>query len=484
METRHLLALVLLTGTTVVGLVTMVYFQRARDAALFLLVSLATITERLDVHFFSSEWYRGSTRGFEISLLDVLAFCLLASTWLYPRYGRSRWNWPASLGFMLLYLMYAGFSVVVSHPKLFGLFELSKIARGILIFMAAAAYLRTRREFIPLVSALAFAGCLEGFLAVKEHVMDGVYRVTGTLDHPNSLSMYLCVIGPVLVAAACSDFPRWLRWFSGIGIAGCTVAVMLAYSRAGVPIFTVVMLGAAAWSVSFRITIGKLVAVAVIALALGVLVAKSWNSLMNRYAEDTLAEEYLDETGTAENRGIYLRWAKAITHDHVLGIGLNNWSYWVGKVYGPRLGYPFEDYDEMKVYSLTKDSLPYFYLPAPAHNLIALTAGELGYPGLIVFGLLWLRWFQMGAAFLWRRRGDPMHRMGAGIFFGICGIFLQSMTEWTYRQTAIMFTFHILLGALAGLRQRRREALSDERAQELESEEPALELQEVLGVSQ
>ena len=37
---------------------------------------------------------------------------------------------------------------------------------------------------------------------------------------------------------------------------------------------------------------------------------------------------------------------------------------------------------------------------APAHCLGALTAGELGFPGLFLFTLLWLRWFQMGASFL------------------------------------------------------------------------------------
>jgi hypothetical protein len=38
-----------------------------------------------------------------------------------------------------------------------------------------------------------------------------------------------------------------------------------------------------------------------------------------------------------------------------------------------------------------------------------------------------------------------------GIFFGFNGVFLQSLTEWTYRHSPIFITFHILAGALAGL---------------------------------
>eukprot|EP01034_Spumella_vulgaris_P016526 gene16526-21104_t len=57
----------------------------------------------------------------------------------------------------------------------------------------------------------------------------------------------------------------------------------------------------------------------------------------------------------------------------------------------------------------------------------------------------------MGAAFLPLPREDPMRVMGVGLFFATCGIFGQSLTEWTYRQAPILFTFYILLGALASL---------------------------------
>jgi Flp pilus assembly protein TadB len=101
-----------------------------------------------------------------------------------------------------------------------------------------------------------------------------------------------------------------------------------------------------------------------------------------------------------------------------------------------------------------------------------LTAGELGLPGLFLFMLLWVRWFQVGATFLRKRSRDPMVRLGAGFFFCICGIFLQSLTEWAYRQTHIFFTFNVILGTMASLyylrrKNRRRQA---EEA-ELEEEE-------------
>jgi hypothetical protein len=81
----------------------------------------------------------------------------------------------------------------------------------------------------------------------------------------------------------------------------------------------------------------------------------------------------------------------------------------------------------------------------------------------------------MGGSFLWRRVSDPMHRLGVGIFFGTAGIFMQSMTEWTYRQTSIMFTFQVMLGVLASLYHYKRHAMAcletDEDAEPVETVE-------------
>ncbi len=199
---------------------------------------------------------------------------------------------------------------------------------------------------------------------------------------------------------------------------------------------------------SWRVTAQKVVIVLMIPLLGGALVYRFWDALKARYGEATLEEEYLDER--MEGRGLYFRFARAIIEDRPLGVGLNNWSYWVSKKYGPELGWRYEDYDDLD-YLPSKEILSSFHYAAPAHNLGVLTLGELGVPGLLFFGLMWLCWFLTGLRFVWRRSPDPMLRLGVGIFFCTGGIFLQSLTEWTYRQTPILFTFHVLLGTLASL---------------------------------
>ena len=452
MELKHFVALTLIAAATGGAALLSVLSQRLRDLMFLLMVAGAAVTERLDVNFLSHEWYRGTSRGIEVSLVDILAFGVLAGSLLVPRQRESRWFWPAGLGFMVIFSIYCAGSVLGSEPKIFGVFELWKLARGLGFMLAAAMFARTGRELRLLVLGLVIAAGLEMLIGLRQRLLLGMQRVPGSIDHPNSLSMYLCLLGPVLMAAAAADFPRWLRRAATIGLGAAAVTVLLTLSRAGVPAFALGVAGAALWCVSWRLTFKKIFVLgAAAALSAGLIIA-SWGPLMARYGEATLAEEY---TEPGDGRGIYLRWAATILEDHPWGVGLNNWSHAESKTYGARQGAMYADYDTRREAAALRGGERTHYA-APAHNLGALVAGELGLAGLGLFSLLWLRWFQIGAGFLSRRSDDPMHAIGVGIFFGIVAVFLQSQTEWTWRHAPIFITFHILVGVLAALHWHRK----------------------------
>jgi len=456
MDASHLIALGLLLLAIPTGMLVATFSQRARDAAFFIMVAATAITDRVDVNFLSHYWYRGTTRGLEFSLVDLLAISVFVGCILRPREGRSRFYWPASFGLMLVFFTYAGLSVMLSEPKVYGVFELSKMVRGFFFFLAAALYVRNRRELGILVLALCCAVCFEGVLALKQRFIGGIERVPGSLDHENSLSMYMCLVAPLFVAAATSSLPKFLRVFATVAIGAAALCSVLTISRAGVPIFALVTLGATAFCVSWRITPKKLIATALVVLCIAGLSFKTWDSLKGRYAEATFKDEYLDDQ--QEGRGYYLRLAKVIVEDSFFGVGLNNWSFWVSKKYGAMVGRPYDDYGDLHSNKPDDQTIENLVWAAPAHNLAALTVGELGVPGLIIFALLWGRWFQMGFRFLFNRTPEAMHRLGVGLFFCLCGIFLHSLTEWTFRQTHIFLTFNVLVGTLASLYYARHHA--------------------------
>jgi hypothetical protein len=475
METKHLLALIILLVLTCGSVSLALLSHRIRAVMFFLLVFGTIYTERMDVNFFGDYWYRGTSRGVEISLLDVLTFSILVAELLAPRFRQKRWFWPVGLGLLLMYFAWCTISVIAAEPKYYGAWELVKVARSIVLLVACALYVRSRFELGLLVLALGSAVGVEAIYGVKQRIVDGSFRVPGTLDHENSLSMYLCTVAPVLLAAALADWSKWLRWFCGLACAVASLTELLTISRTGIPTFAIGMLGVTFGCISWKITRKKVLIGSLIVLTATAVLAKAWDQLASRYMSASLKEEYLDEQN--EGRGIYWRWAAAIVDDHPYGIGLNNWSYYVSKTYGPRLGYAYEDYDEIKVAPQMAD-LPSIRYAAPAHSLAALTIGELGIPGIILLLLVWFRWFQVGATFLRRRlNADPMHRLGIGCLFATWGIFIHSITEWTYRQTSLMFAYHILAGTMAALYYHRRQARKAEAEAVLEERQDDHEIE-------
>ncbi|PWU16850.1 MAG: hypothetical protein C5B50_12580 [Verrucomicrobia bacterium] len=490
MGTKALFGLTVLPAAMLGCIVLASISRRVRDLFFVLLFFASAVIERQDVNFVSREWYRGSSRGFEVSIAALLAVGVLFGS-LFGRVvsrsrksaedsinrlkagvqteegevaadeirPRSRFYMPASFGLMLLFFLYAGLNVAISDPQIFGEFELFKMIWGIIVFLAAAFYVRGERELRLFVIGLAIAVAYEGALAVTQRYWWHIHRIYGTMDESNSLSMFFCTTAPVFVAAFNSKFPKLLKALCALALALAVVAEVLTISRAGVVTMAVVILATAIATMSFQVT-GKSVAIALVAIlaATGVTI-KSWKTLSTRFGESTLKAEYTQKR--SQGRGYYLRIAALIGEDTFTGVGLNNWSYWVSNKYGPKLGYRFTPYkgtDKMPSNKVAEGANLDDPQAAPAHNLGALTLGELGIPGLVLFSLLWLRWFQMGASFLWPRSPDPLRRLAIGILFGLCGLFLQSLTEWAFRHLPIYFTSHALLGTLAALYRLRKQS--------------------------
>ncbi len=473
-ETKDLVGLLFLGGGVLGMTLAMLFWPNLRLAGLFVIAAGVPASGLFDLNIYSAYWYRGTTRGFEVTLFDVVALGMLFSSLVSPRENQRRWYWPASLGLMLIYLAYCTVTTLLATPVVFGLYEVSKLVRGIVFFLAVALFVRRERDLGILVLALAVAILVESALSIRERLLLDIYRPAGTLSHPNSLSMYFCMVTPVLIAAACANFAGWVRWTCWAAVLAAACAMLLALSRAGLPIFLVIVGGTLAWCGSWRVTPPKIVAglaALVILTAVGI---KAWPSIVERYGQATLQEEYFDASG--ESRGYYFRQAGVILDDHPFGIGLNNWSYWVSRDYGKMLGMHYENYDDI-TYAPPSEVMPMYRFAAPAHNLGVLTAGEIGWIGLGLMMALWLRWLGMGARFLFSRQPDVFHRLGVGLCFGCLGVFLHSFTEWTFRQTEIFLSFNILAGVLAALLAIKREAAAAETVPELapaEEWEPAV----------
>jgi hypothetical protein len=85
----------------------------------------------------------------------------------------------------------------------------------------------------------------------------------------------------------------------------------------------------------------------------------------------------------------------------------------------------------------------------------------------------------MAASFVFPRVPDPLRRIPVGILYGLCGVFLQSLTEWVFRQTQVMLSIYLLMGVLASMYYlRKQERKMEKRAQAWEYTPPQRQLLE------
>jgi len=98
-----------------------------------------------------------------------------------------------------IFFLYCGLNVVACHPRLYGLFELTKVFRGLIVFATAAFYVRSEREMHLFFHALLTAAFAVAIYSSFERYGLHLHRVSGTFIHPNILSQYGCMLAPALL---------------------------------------------------------------------------------------------------------------------------------------------------------------------------------------------------------------------------------------------------------------------------------------------
>lgn len=413
-----------------------------------------------DINFLSREWYRGTTRGIEISYLDLLAVILLAGSLVVRRREGKPFYWPPSLGLLLAYFAWCFLSVAVfSDPKIFGLFELTKVARAILVFLAVVAYIRSPREIHLLVWTLAGTICYEGFISLRDRYIYGFHRIRGTLGHPNSLSMYALQILPVLVAGYFSrDTSKWLKIACIAGVVATAGCVILSISRMGFVVLVIISAAAFILCTGLKLNARNLGMALLGLLLVSGMVARSYDTVLTRLGGVDITEQYLSEEG---DRGAYFRRAgPAIANNPIAGVGLNNWSWWITNRYSAMAGlYETNNFQPIIPYSST-DAEPANNMAqlAPAHNLYLLVVTELGIPGLLIFLALLMRWLYMNGIAVLNKNEGICTRLRVGLALSLLAVMLSSWTEWNFKHTENYFLGHVLMAAGAILYYNRPQA--------------------------
>ncbi len=188
---------------------------------------------------------------------------------------------PAGFIPLILYFLYCAVNVVIHDPKLFGLWELTKILRGIVAYTTIAINVRDRNDLVLIVNAIACATIYQGTEAVNQRYRMGMNRVKGTTDHANTLSMYCCICVSMCIAVAFSNAPLKTRIMCLLGAPLGILAVVLSQSRTG--FVTVILVSAgSAWNAGlFKPKPRNIIIVSLAVLAGAFVIAQSWDGILS-----------------------------------------------------------------------------------------------------------------------------------------------------------------------------------------------------------
>ena len=317
------------------------------------------------------EWYRGHTKGFEFTLMEMISLALIYSTAMAQTLKLK--FFPPGSGVYLFSVALACLSYFSTYNPLFTSMAVFKFSKVVLVFIAAYNYLQEENDIKVYLKVISVALVIHMFVGINDRYLQGIYRARGWFEHENSMAQWTYFCGLPLLGAALARQTAWresLLYFAGYGAAG--IMVVLSLSRAALAIYilgTVVIAGAL---LLCRVTCKRLILVGLLTLGSTVVLSVSYDSIRERFATASDSDQEND-----------LRWilnemSREMLKDHPTGVGWNNFG-----VVNSRPIYRYSQMLEAWESNRFGFQLPVkqFYKNPLTESLYWCMLAEVGYPG-------------------------------------------------------------------------------------------------------
>ena len=364
----------------------------------------------------SVEMYRGHTKGFEFSFIEILAIALITASFLARR-GDRAWRWLAPG--TLLYLLYCAaswMSIYAAPEKLYVVMAGVRFTKIVLIYLAAFHFIREKEDIVVLLKAMSFTLMVQALVVLKMKYVNHLYQVHGWFEHQNPLAMWAYLCGLPLLAAAMSEVTKMeTRWYAA-GFAASAIIVESSLSRASLMFFAVgiVMVvglgflggGLTAKRVKFVCGLGAL---GTIGLMLTI------STIMGRFHDE--GTQASGETRTVMNLA-----SKAMLHDSKVGLGWNNFATTINHPFP--YGDVIDEWERDRGHKVDEE-----YTKGVVESHYWLLLAETGYGGFATYLLFigvtaW--WCFRG---MWRWRREMQGAMLGGLLVALLLTYVHSNLE-------------------------------------------------------
>ncbi len=370
----------------------------------------------------SHELYRGDARGFEITIVDLIALALWRA--LPPRQHP-----PVYRALVLAWLGIGTLSILWAWEPLYAGFGAWRLAR-MTVFAFVLGRACEQKNVPPVVlQGLACGLVVQMFYALWDRYVGGQYQADGSFPHQNSLGMAANLVIPICFALVLGKGTQ--KRLAAAAMAAGIVCVVLTLSRGALVMLPVALGLVYVGSLVREPTSRKLKIGAVGALLVAIGSVK---------AVDTIVERFLYAPEASEvSRERFEDAAAAMLTDHPFGVGMNNYSWALEHEYATR--FDVADVDRSGI----------------VHNVYWLSLAETGYLGLLAYGLLTLAPIAIGVTWFKRAGPNPRGDVILGCTVALVVTALQGVLEWLARQTLVSYLVWILAVVIIALARQLRE---------------------------
>lgn len=377
----------------------------------------------LDVAPYATPVWSGYVKGWEIGLLDAVAFGVLFGT-------RGRWPKLVLVLPFVAYLFAATIAVFqAKFPNLALSYPLQLLRVG-MVFLAVARVASMERGERALLIGLILGLTVQAGYALWARA-NGALQTGGSLGHQNLLGFLShMALMPAFALFLSGRMPRWA--LLGV-ISGLTVVILTA-SRATIALAGVGLVLTIILSVAARFTSRK----AAIGIASVFILAASVP-----FAQATLERRFAAQNTTFftedQEREAFERAAHAIIADFPLGVGPNHYVFIANT----------EGYSERAGVVWTFGSRA-----TQVHNSFLLITAETGYLGILTVSILLFMaiFYALNGAFRFRRQPGSDILIGLGT--GLLAVVAHCFVEWVFVMAPAQYMLAGSLGLISGMRGR------------------------------
>ncbi len=373
----------------------------------------------------------GTARGYAFTAVSLFAVPLLLSMFFGFNFKISLFP-PGSFFYFLYYLSVLLSGINAIHMHQWG-FEVYKMFWMYITFLATYNYLNNSKNLVYFIYLVCCILIILFLVGVYQKYRIGLFQISSTFPHQNSLSLYLEVFGLLVLGVLMNEqISRILFTFCLFAFGGSVLLIVFTYSRGGLVVFFGGIAIVCALSILFngfstrRLTL----------MLIGLIVMLS----IVGYALPRIIQRFTKAPEASKNTRIYLALAaRRMANDFDLGVGANNFCEYSGG--GGKYEYTKEHY----LYGMPE-------FGAIVETTYLLVAAECGWWGLGAL-LLWFLYYYLSviiSMFVFRKK--PFSGIVIGLFAGLSCNYWHSTLEWSLKQFnnfAEQMVVYALIGVIA-----------------------------------